>query len=100
MFINTVLYIRRSRPHFQQLNKMSTHTNKNKTTKKQQSHLQELNQSYLEHMKNAFSYSMLSFKSGVVFFIHGCFPNVLVDNGSKWIKKLHEQLTTKPNNRK
>lgn len=104
MFINTVLYIRQSRHSFQQLSKKNYKRSSSTIPKapkdsspKKQSHLQKVNQSYLEHMKNAFSYSMTSFKSGFIFFIHGCFPNVLVDNGSKSIQKLNKQLITKSN---
>jgi hypothetical protein len=55
-------------------------------------HLQELNITYIEHFKQAFSYSITSFKASIIFAIHAFFPNLLITTGSKMIKKLNEKF--------
>ena len=52
-------------------------------------HLLEKNMTYFRHLKKALYYASISFYSGFVFIIHGAYPNVLENEGSDAIKKLH-----------
>lgn len=48
-------------------------------------HLQENNQSYFQHMKDAFSLAGKSFLATISFFVHGVFPMIFTHTGSDWI---------------
>ena len=56
-------------------------------------HLIAINQTYSQHFINAISYSFLSQKASVLFFIHAILPDTFTDDGSRTIKSLHEQMT-------
>lgn len=62
------------------------------------SHLNDVKQTYFEHMKNSFGYALLSFYAGTIFIIHGIFPDILVHDGTYTILLLEENLQTKKNN--
>jgi hypothetical protein len=57
-------------------------------------HLQNINQTYIEHMRNAMSYAFLSQKASLVFLIHALYPDVFVDDGSKTIRILQDKLSS------
>ena len=52
-------------------------------------HLQDINKTYLEHLKCTLYYAYLSFQAGTIFIIHGIFPNYLVTTGSNIINELN-----------
>lgn len=58
-------------------------------------HLEDLNQTYFEHLKDAIGYSIKSFTAGFIFLIHGFFPDILVTNGSDTISELNNILIIK-----
>lgn len=58
-------------------------------------HLEDVNQSYTVHFKDAMKYSWCSFKCSIYFFIHSLYPDVLKTKGSKDIKKLNEIIQFK-----
>ena len=62
------------------------------------SHLEDVKQTYFEHMKSAFSYAVLSFYAGTIFIIHGIFPDILIYDGSYTISLLEEILKNKKMN--
>lgn len=62
------------------------------------SHLQTVNLSYYQHLRGALYFSFQSFKAGVVFFIHGFFPNYFIYTGSNIIESLNNKLKELINN--
>lgn len=60
-------------------------------------HLQKINQTYLQHFKDAVSYSYVSQKASLYFILHALYPDMFMTNGSSEIAKLHEQLQKKNN---
>lgn len=56
-------------------------------------HLQQINQTYFQHFKNALTYSFICQHASVCFVIHAFYPDVLVQTGSKLIESLHQRLT-------
>lgn len=58
-------------------------------------HLEDINQTYFEHMTDALSYSITSFYAGIIFALHGVFPNFFVFTGSNTIAKLNGILVEK-----
>jgi hypothetical protein len=58
-------------------------------------HLEEINQSYCEHFRNAFSYSMQSLKCSFYFLIHAFWPDCFQHDGSESIKELHETIESR-----
>lgn len=58
-------------------------------------HLEDIQQNYFEHMKNAFYYGFISFYAGCIFIIHGIFPNKFIYTGSKLINNLALKLNRK-----
>lgn len=58
-------------------------------------HLEENNQSYLEHFKDSMSYSFTSLKCSGYFFIHAFFPDIFTDNGSSNIENLNSIIRRK-----
>lgn len=59
------------------------------------SHLDDIRQTYLEHLYDALGYSLRSFASGFIFLIHGVFPDRLVVDGSNMIAELNSILIIK-----
>lgn len=57
-------------------------------------HLQNINQTYLQHLRNAIGYSMLCQKASIIFMVHALCPDWFVDNGSNTIKDLQKQLSS------
>lgn len=58
-------------------------------------HLEDINQSYSDHFKDAIGYSWTAFKCSMIFFVHALYPDVLKTAGSKKLNKLHEIIQTK-----
>lgn len=64
-------------------------------------HLISINQTYSQHFLNAMSYSLLSQKASILFFIHAVYPDTFTDDGSKTIKSLYDKISTSnPQNEK
>ena len=61
-------------------------------------HLEENEQTYFAHFKDAISYSFESFKCSVYFLIHAIWPDTLEKKGSAKISKLHEKIKNKYEN--
>lgn len=55
-------------------------------------HLEDVVSDYYSHLKNALYYSFESCISGVIFLIHGFYPDVFVSAGSEKISKLNKQI--------
>lgn len=55
-------------------------------------HLQKINQTYFQHLQNAFSYATQCQKASLYFMVHAIYPDIFVDNGSTTVKRLHERL--------
>jgi hypothetical protein len=58
-------------------------------------HLDDVKQTYFEHMKDAFFYSFTSFTASIIFMIHGIFPELLIFEGSNKIFSLNQILIEK-----
>jgi hypothetical protein len=56
-------------------------------------HPEEQNMTYVEHLKHACFYSIQTFKSSVIFLVHGFFPFLFQKTGSAIIKDLNDQLS-------
>jgi len=61
-------------------------------------HLQDINQSYPTHFKDAIGYSGRALKSSVYFFFHAIWPDAFKKDGSEHIKSLHETIQSKYRN--
>ena len=55
-------------------------------------HLQDVRETYWEHMKFAFKLSFLLFKAGFAVLIHAVVPSVLVNTASDTIKEINTIL--------
>lgn len=62
-------------------------------------HLNFANQSYLEHFRDAISYSGQSIKAGLFFFIHALWPDLFTQSGSQCVHELSETIRLKYNKR-
>lgn len=60
-------------------------------------HLEDHNQTYFQHMRDAFGFAWKSLKSSMYFLIHGLFPWSFQSNGSTHIAELNETLVRKKN---
>ena len=58
-------------------------------------HLDDIKESYVEHLIDTLKYSFMSFSASVIFLIHGIFPDYLVSNGSNMINNLNIILIEK-----
>ncbi len=58
-------------------------------------HPNSVNQTYLEHMRDAFDYGITSCIGGYILIIHSIFPFVFKDTGSKIIFHLNDRLQAK-----
>jgi len=61
------------------------------------SHLEDVKQTYFEHLIDSLKYATISFSAGLIFIIHGVFPNVLNHVGSELINNLNILLENKTN---
>jgi hypothetical protein len=59
------------------------------------SHLEENNQTYWEHNKDALNYSKKAFKASMYFFIHAFFPDKYTTKGSREIISLSSSIQMK-----
>lgn len=55
-------------------------------------HLEDTQQSYWEHMKQAMKYSWLSLKSSACFFTHAFWPDMYQGTGSTIVSELNETI--------
>jgi len=55
-------------------------------------HLEKIKMGYFEHMSQAFLYSFAAFEAGIIFFIHGLFPDIFETTGSEIIHDLYSKL--------
>lgn len=60
-------------------------------------HPKSIGETYLQHLKHAFSFGISMLKGSLVCFIHGLFPFIFIDKGSKCINELHEKMIVKRN---
>jgi len=58
-------------------------------------HLNTVNQTYIQHFQDSMFYSWCSLKSSVYFMIHGFYPDIFEQNGSKTINKLNTIIQKK-----
>lgn len=58
-------------------------------------HLEDIKQTYHEHLVDTFKYSLTCFGAGFIFLIHGFIPDIFVFDGSNMIAELHNTLTEK-----
>ena len=66
-------------------------------------HLEDIEQTYFEHMKDALTYSFMAGKAMICFMIHAIHPELFVCDGSDTIRSLHlfiEDKKRKINERK
>jgi hypothetical protein len=59
------------------------------------SHLEDVKQTYFEHLIDSLKYATISFSAGMIFVINGFFPNVLSYAGSEIINNLNILLENK-----
>ena len=52
-------------------------------------------QSYLEHMKDAWSYAFMSFCASASFFIHGLVPDAMQHTGGNIVKAVQSRIDNK-----
>jgi hypothetical protein len=58
-------------------------------------HLDDVKQTYFEHLNDTLNYSITSFYAGIIFALHGIFPDLFVFTGSFTIAKLNNILVEK-----
>jgi hypothetical protein len=58
-------------------------------------HLEEVDQTYSQHLKDAMKYSWVSFKSSFFFFFHGLVPCLYEHNGSDNVSRLNATIAQK-----
>ena len=58
-------------------------------------HLDDIKETYVEHLIDTIKFSFMSFSASVIFLIHGIFPDYLVSNGSNMINNLNIMLIEK-----
>lgn len=56
-------------------------------------HLKAIDQTYFQHFKNAFFYSILCQKASLYFAVHAIYPDWFVKNGSQTIQHLQILLS-------
>jgi hypothetical protein len=61
-------------------------------------HLDDIDQTYSRHFRQAMMYSFKSLKNSFYFFIHGIWPDCFVYDGSESIKELHEHFQQRATN--
>jgi hypothetical protein len=58
-------------------------------------HLEDVDQTYGEHFKDAMHFSWCSFKCSLKFFIHALLPNMFKTDGSREVMELNETIREK-----
>lgn len=61
-------------------------------------HLEAVQQTYLEHLSDAWSYSLESIMAAFYFFLHGLCPDMFVNNGSETIARINTTIEVKVKN--
>ena len=61
-------------------------------------HLEDIKQTYSQHLFGALFYSCQSFAAGCIFILHGFFPDYCVNTGSTIIQSLNSNLQEKKTN--
>lgn len=60
-------------------------------------HLKEVNETYFQHMKNSFSYSILFFNTSLKLIIHGILPNFYTTAGTDTANKVINSINNRKN---
>jgi hypothetical protein len=60
-------------------------------------HLDDVRMSYITHLKHSLYYSFESCSSGIIFFIHGLYPDIFVTAGSTKISNLNKRIANDSN---
>ena len=58
-------------------------------------HLEEIQQTYFGHMKDALIYSFMAGKASIYFMIHSIYPDMMVCDGSETIRSLYQIIEEK-----
>jgi len=61
--------------------------------KDSQQHLNEVNETYFQHMRIAFTIGFTMLLTGVLCLIHGLIPGLFKKTGSKQIAKMYEMVS-------
>ncbi len=57
-------------------------------------HPASVNESYLQHMQSALSFSLTFFVGGIIALIHAFFPFLFEKTGSELITRLHQKMVS------
>lgn len=57
-------------------------------------HPASVNETYLEHLGSAWSFSFRMIGAGIACFLHGLLPFLFCTTGSSTIRQLHERMVT------
>ena len=57
-------------------------------------HPTSVNESYLQHMKSALSFSLVFFSGSIIALIHAFFPFLFEKTGSELITRLHQKMVS------
>jgi hypothetical protein len=60
-------------------------------------HLKKVNQNYIEHFRDSFTYSLLCLRASFYFLIHSLWPDLYEYDGSLTIRKLIHYIEEKSN---
>lgn len=63
------------------------------------SHLDDVNLSYLQHLKRAWGFSSRALRAATILFIHGLVPDWFEHTGSQIISKLDKDMGVKNDSR-
>ena len=58
-------------------------------------HLNEIGETYVQHMGNALKFSFTFLQLAVIAFIHGVLPFCFVNTGSRKVKKLNDLMQSR-----
>ncbi len=61
--------------------------------KDSQEHLNEVNETYFQHMRVAFKIGFIMLVTGVFCLVHGLIPSLFKKTGSKQIAKMYEMVS-------
>jgi len=61
-------------------------------------HLQENNQDYFVHMRDAWKFSIKSFAASIAFFFHGIMPFTFQHSGGKLVNSVNNTIKQKSTN--
>lgn len=65
---------------------------------KTQTHLEDIGETYFEHMGHAWSFSWCMLKTSFKTFLHGIFPETFKTAGSDCIRRLHDCMVVNRKN--